>query len=186
MTTGWRSERGGTWPGWAVNADGTPDSPQAIEDVKSYENALWYPDEETGERVSNGRVPCWSDDLLKYLFDEDYGTQIYCTTERGGRNLAAIQQQTDPNTITLCPFAFIYPANTVSLGSKNPTRGISIQKVLPRSATLYHELFHLILGNRNTPDTTYGWTEQQKYPKTPDTIPEDSDRTYADLYRRNP
>ncbi|KAL4883404.1 hypothetical protein BJY04DRAFT_216228 [Aspergillus karnatakaensis] len=39
---------------------------------------------------------------------------------------------------------------------------MSLKEFVPRSATLYHELFHLVIGSKDTPNATYEWTSQQQ------------------------
>ena len=115
----------------------------------------------------------WSQNHLAYLFDEIYGPgdQGYCSVSG---NTAATQDVLDPSTITLCPIAFGATGNSNPVtkapavnyvgrleGTPNPmTRatppGATSQQltaVLPTAVTLFHELFHLVLGSANTVPT---------------------------------
>jgi hypothetical protein len=122
-----------------------------IQDVSVYEHHLWVIQAD-GSKVSNGLVPYWSEDEKEYVFDSDYNGKTFCTVAPGV-NLGATQEQTTRRTVTLCPDGFKNSLNTVSLGSRSP-KSQQITKVVPRSATLYHELFHLVLGNDHSPDFT--------------------------------
>ncbi|KAJ9194026.1 hypothetical protein DTO164E3_4709 [Paecilomyces variotii] len=166
-----------------VSPDGSM-APMAIEEVPRYEQYLW--EEKNGLLVRNNKnVPYWSDELSEYVFDQNYGGKTYCTKSK--TNLAAAQEQTSASTVTLCPSSFTNPKGVDGLGSATPRTGLSIMKVLPRSATLYHELFHLILGQGDTPDITYSWTQQRTMlDKKPTAIPDGYDMTYEQLIRRNP
>jgi hypothetical protein len=122
-------------------------NPMAIAEVPAYKNRIFLIDED-GDR--HELEPYWSEDLDQYLFDDDYKGKTYCSSQS---NLGATQEQTTPKTITICPKGFTNPNAPVALGDKEP-KGLEIASILPRSATLYHELFHLVLGNKNTPDVT--------------------------------
>ncbi|KAJ6009604.1 hypothetical protein N7499_004998, partial [Penicillium canescens] len=182
--------------------DGTM-SPIAIEDVKNYLPYLWK--NPVTKNKPNGNIPWWSDDLGEYLFDGDYGKKTYCTVSN--EHLAATQDHTvSASTITLCPVSFKSTAASAKLGGKKPTKGLSVEKIVPRSGTFYHELFHLVLGNARTYDITYFWDKQQEFLQTPDDYPpvdpdsddededgdvnmdedEDQDLTYVQLIRENP
>lgn len=127
----------------------------AIEDVHDYIEDLWTFDDNGVRTGSNGDVPYWSDDLKEYVFDADYEGKTYCTVENeyGERNLASTQDQTTPATVTLCPLSFENPqAIEGALGSKEPKKNMAVDQVIPRSATLYHELFHLANKPAATPD----------------------------------
>lgn len=131
-----------------INEDGS-ESEIPIEDVPDYRNMLWKLNEKD-EVVSNGYVPYWSEELKQYVFDSDYGGKTPCTSDSVG----AAQDMTRPSTITLCPLGFSNTAGgSVTLGSKTP-KNKGIMDVLSRSVTFYHELFHLVLGSADTPDTT--------------------------------
>ncbi|OQE02834.1 hypothetical protein PENVUL_c038G02194 [Penicillium vulpinum] len=154
-----------------------------IEDIKDYRPFLFTEDEKTGQYVSNGNAPYWSDDLHEYVFQEDYGDKSYCTKPGldGKTNLAGTQDQSEPSTVTLCPLSFSNPQAIDSLGSKTPTAGMSIPEFLPKSATFYHELFHLAIDVLTTPDPFYSWKEIQAVLKKPTGRP----RKYAPLNNHN-
>ena len=126
-------------------------APIAIENVKNYQPDLWEEDAE-GLWSKNKEIPYWSDDLKEYVFDEDYEGKTFCTFSE--ENFGLTQDVTVPATVTLCPSAFTNPNAVVSLGSEAPKAGLSIANILPRSGTLYHELFHLTVGVIDTPDIT--------------------------------
>ncbi|KAJ5776689.1 uncharacterized protein N7511_001700 [Penicillium nucicola] len=153
-------------------------SPVSIENIPSYQEMPWTV-QKNGRSVRNNQVPYWSDDMRQYLFDISYRGKTYCTVSNS--HLGATQHETTPSSITL------YKAGE-TLGDKEPAKGLSITDIFPRSGTFYHELFHLTIGNEQTPDitSTYSWTEQQKYLKTPDRIPSGYDENYQTLIRRNP
>ncbi|KAI9042402.1 uncharacterized protein KD926_005480 [Aspergillus affinis] len=162
-----------------INEDGS-ESEIPIEDVPDYRNMLWGQTEE-GEVVSNGYVPYWSEDLKQYIFDSDYDGKTPCTSGSVG----AAQDQTRPSTITLCPAAFTNPEGSVTLGSKTPRNKV-ITDVLSRSVTFYHELFHLVLGSVDTPDTTYFWEVMRELLENPTKRDKTGDDTHQDLIRKNP
>ena len=81
------------------------------------------------------------------------------------RNKAATQHETTASTITLCPSSFgdkngklttskVVKLRSPALNPKGRSATIpnkqEITSVLPTSATLFHELFHLVLGNDDT------------------------------------
>ncbi|KAJ5783458.1 uncharacterized protein N7518_009135 [Penicillium psychrosexuale] len=145
----------------------------AIENCDQYRHLFWDYDEDQMIWIKNERIPYWSADLGQYLVDDDYDGQTFCTVARGA-NMGTTQHMTTPPTITLCPGSFSEPGYSVKLGSKSPLvgqrGGRKLTDVLPRSATLYHELFHLVLGNDPTPDVTYLWVRQQLLLENPDEI----------------
>lgn len=116
----------------------------------------------------------WSYKHNAYLFDGSYGTQSagFCTR---GIYAAATQHRLDPSSITICPkagfganAATFTPANLATIkyvgrratapnpiahaniGSASDTQNQFLSNVQPTAATLYHELFHLVLGNTPT------------------------------------
>jgi hypothetical protein len=101
--------------------------------------------------VSNKPVPYWSDDLLEYIFDKNYRRTSSCVQSKK-KKLGATQQQTNTKTITSCP-STLTNRGVDGLGSATPKARLLVMKVLPRSATLYHELLHLLLSHDETPDT---------------------------------
>jgi hypothetical protein len=103
-------------------------------------------------KLSNGLAPYWSEDEKEYVFNSDYKGKTFCTVALGV-NLGVTKKQTTCRIVTLCPDSFRNSQNTVSLSSRSP-KSQQTTKVVPRSATLYHELFHLVLGNDHSPDFT--------------------------------
>ncbi|KAL4862781.1 hypothetical protein BDV12DRAFT_206994 [Aspergillus spectabilis] len=168
---------------WAMGENGEQ-HPLSIEVCEEYGHLFWDYDDKKRIWAKNERVPYWSDDLSQYLADEDYDGHTFCTVP-GGANMGATQHMTTPPTVTLCPASFTESTLSTKLGSKNPhTRqkgGKKLTELLPRSATLYHELYHLVLGHDPTPDTTYVWARQQLLIKEPDEIiSEDYEDKYDD------
>ncbi|KAE8153189.1 hypothetical protein BDV25DRAFT_137091 [Aspergillus avenaceus] len=144
----------------------------------------------TGSGSATGRIPYWSQDLLSYVFDRNYNGKAFCTavTENGDRGLAATQDTTNPSTMTFCPFSFEMPTKDKWLGSRMPM-GHNIVNVTPRSATSYHETFHLVLGMISTLDFTYDWMVQRKAMRQPNAIPDGFEKrgtTDIQLIRQNP
>jgi hypothetical protein len=98
-----------------------------------------------------------STDLVDYIFDKRYTNtrKTYCGLTATAGNFGATQMQSG-TTVTLCPSSFSSNAfvNTLGNGDTAPTAGASIKTVLPKSATLFHELFHVTQGNAETPDAS--------------------------------
>ncbi|KAF9237797.1 hypothetical protein DTO013E5_10205 [Penicillium roqueforti] len=78
--------------------------------------------------------------------------KTYCTVSNS--HLGATQHETTPSSITLCPSAFTNDKAGETLRDKEPAKGLSITDILPQSGTFYHKLFHLTIGNEQTPDIT--------------------------------
>lgn len=180
-------------------------APVAIEDIAEYRQFLWKDGEDGSDAlVRNANIPYWSDDLGQYIFDQDYARgKTYCTVSKD--NLRATQEQTIRSTVTLCPYSFTTRNFVDGLGSKKPTKGMALGKVLPRSATFYHEMFHLVMGTADTPDITcksevshvnYSqaslmavadeWPVQQKWLNNPMEIQECEDESNGQFIQRNP
>lgn len=154
--------------------------------------------------MRNSLVPYWSTDLSQYVFDGNYRGKTYCTASKD--NLGATQDQTLPSTVTLCPSSFTNEKAQESLGAAVPKVGLPMAEILPRSATFYHELFHLLVGNAGTPDITCkssipwplpaylplliphadSWDTQESMLKEPDNKENVYKITNAGLIRRNP
>ncbi|KAJ5197157.1 hypothetical protein N7449_007636 [Penicillium cf. viridicatum] len=177
-----------------LDADGVTLHPATFEEVPDYQKFLFWTNPNTNMQETTGLVPYWSPDLTSFLFDSDYDGQTYCAPGNGG--LGATQQTTQPNTMTFCPLAFEYDLNTEVLGENKPSSRMSITKVIPRSATLYHELIHLIVGTDKTQDYTYEWSKMQTALKKPNGTPskKEEEKTgkywdgmkYQDIMRQNP
>lgn len=108
--------------------------------------------------------PYWSSRLASYLLDQTYGgtTAGFCTPVS---NKGVTQSQTSPNSITLCARAYNSGTRVTNPGTINTVPNANIAAGNTAGAvqlgtyingadpvTLYHELFHLILGTGNTPD----------------------------------
>ncbi|KAJ5459198.1 hypothetical protein N7530_011142 [Penicillium desertorum] len=76
--------------------------------------------------------------------------------------------------MTFCPLASEYDLSTEVLGENKPLARMSITKVIPRSATLYHELIHL------APNGTPSKKEEEKTRQYWDGM------KYQDIIRQNP
>ncbi|KAI8623018.1 hypothetical protein F5Y19DRAFT_405702 [Xylariaceae sp. FL1651] len=111
-------------------------------------------DKKTVEQVftkdTSGLVPFWSDDLRQYL-KADSGD--YCS-DKG--SLAATQDQTAPSTVTLCIDNF-EKSQGDTLANLPPVTAqkVSVSTLQVHSLTLFHEMFHLVLGTAGTPDHSY-------------------------------
>lgn len=80
-----------------------------------------------------------------------------------------------PKVITVCPVAFeqkrrlrsvqVTPITRASIqGSSRPKNAQVIEDTLPSSATLFHEMFHLVLGNADStppPGERYLWGQMR-------------------------
>ncbi|KAI0452898.1 hypothetical protein F5B21DRAFT_515733 [Xylaria acuta] len=99
---------------------------------------------------TNGLVPFWSDDLRQYL-KADPGD--YCSDKD---NLAATQDQTAPSTVTLCIDNFAGSQGETLANIPSVTKEkVSVSTLQVHSLTLFHEMFHLVLGTAGTPDHSY-------------------------------
>ncbi|RWA04258.1 hypothetical protein EKO27_g10847 [Xylaria grammica] len=106
--------------------------------------------EDVFPKDTNGLVPFWSDDLRQYLKAEPGD---YCSDKD---NLAATQDQTGPSTVTLCidNFASTQGETLASVPSVTKEK-VSVSSLQVHSLTLFHEMFHLVLGTAGTPDHSY-------------------------------
>ncbi|KAI1076805.1 hypothetical protein F5B20DRAFT_554661 [Whalleya microplaca] len=120
------------------------------------------------ERPLNQIYPYWSYMHREYFFDRFYASGAnggFCSLRRMG-SLAATQHKTATSTITLCPMSFgatnnfegatiirrrdVAPnpiARDLVTSNQVPNGAQTLKEVLPTSITLFHELFHLVLGN---------------------------------------
>jgi hypothetical protein len=97
-------------------------------------------------------VPWYSAKLKGYVFCPG---RRYCNPASDGSvNLAGTQDLTPRSTMSLCPISFKVSDDTgvATLGGSVPNTGDFIQKSTSLSTTLFHELFHLVLGNVASPD----------------------------------
>jgi hypothetical protein len=107
--------------------------------------------EEYGSQLKAAKilVPYWSSDLDQYIIDQAYGEGGLCGASG---ELGVTQGVTEPKTVTLCPRAFTRTDVQTDFGVD--AQGKKLSDVLSKSATLFHELFHLVLGNDDTIDAT--------------------------------
>ncbi|KAJ5161556.1 hypothetical protein N7492_006948 [Penicillium capsulatum] len=121
-------------------------NPLQIQNDPLYRDELWIKME--GKDVPSSWVPYWSSDLGTYIFDLDYAGKGYCTFTG---NLATTP--VSPPIVNLCPKSFTSTQMAQKLGGR---RGNSarLQDLIPRSGTLFHELFHLVYGLYETPDAS--------------------------------
>ncbi|KAI1372059.1 hypothetical protein F4677DRAFT_273640 [Hypoxylon crocopeplum] len=97
-----------------------------------------------------GQVPFWSDDLRQYIISSpgDYCSQA--------GNMAATQDMTAPSTVTLCINQFLSDQEDTLADIPTVTaQKTSISKLQVHSLNLFHEMFHLALGTKDTPDASY-------------------------------
>ncbi|KAI3318478.1 hypothetical protein HD806DRAFT_511756 [Xylariaceae sp. AK1471] len=106
--------------------------------------------EDIFSKDTKGLVPFWSDDLRQYL-KADPGD--YCSDKT---NLAATQDQTAPSTVTLCIDNFEGTQGDTLANLPSVTKEkTSVSTLQVHSLTLFHEMFHLVLGTTDTPDHSY-------------------------------
>ncbi|KAI0906785.1 hypothetical protein F4823DRAFT_631002 [Ustulina deusta] len=99
---------------------------------------------------TTGLVPSWFDDIQQYL-KADSGD--YCPNKD---NLEATQDQTAPSTVTLCIDNFSSAQGGTLANVPSVTKEkISVSTLQVDSLTLFHEMFHLVLGTADTPDHSY-------------------------------
>ncbi|RYP69855.1 hypothetical protein DL771_005866 [Monosporascus sp. 5C6A] len=104
--------------------------------------------------------PYWSLKHNQYLFDQEYDVNPalgYCSDPG---NQGVTQDIIQPSSITICPIVFtvrrgirsVQPnpirKQDVDAGRVDPAQKIG--DVLPTATTLFHELFHLVLGTSDT------------------------------------
>ncbi|KAL2148020.1 hypothetical protein VTI28DRAFT_76 [Corynascus sepedonium] len=90
-------------------------------------------------------LPYFAESIGIYVLDADYGSRSYC---RVGHLGATQDESPGAATMTLCPRSFISRAPDAparNLGA-DAGRGAGFQRYAPPSLTLYHEMFHLVLG----------------------------------------
>jgi hypothetical protein len=117
-----------------------------------------------GSALKSNLMPFWSEDLKSYEFTTARNGDKYCSsnpTSKGATSEMGYSQPIAPLfAVTLCPFAF---TDTDSLDTLPPplVKGdpppvdidgkpfaarTSLEKVLPKCATLLHEIIHVIKG----------------------------------------
>lgn len=93
-------------------------------------------------------MPFWSDDLRQYL---KAASGDYCSSNT--LNLAATQDQTRPSTVTLCVDNFDSTQGDTLANIPSVTKkGVSVSTLQVHSLTLFHEMFHVVLGVAASPD----------------------------------
>jgi hypothetical protein len=113
--------------------------------VEIQDSAKYGPQLEADE----SSVPYYSSDLDQYVVDQVWGEEGICASSR---ELGVTQGLTDPSTVTLCPRAFTRTGVETNFGVD--AQGKKLRDVLSKSATLFHELFHLVIGSDDTIDAT--------------------------------
>ncbi|KAJ5610143.1 hypothetical protein N7510_006862 [Penicillium lagena] len=149
------------------------------------------------EQIPTDLVPYWSSTLKQYAFQKNYNNQGYCgfTGSQGGTYL-----DTRPSVMDLCPIAFSDTERSQKLGGRGAA-SVSLEKVLPRSGVLFHEVFHLVHA-WDSPDASYNidtiitaLDSSENVPKStnldhPDDIKNydqnDGELTNLELVRQNP
>jgi hypothetical protein len=108
-----------------------------------------------------------------YIFDGTYPQKPigYCSAPDA---LAATQDHTTPKTLTICPKSWqnvdrlrvhiLTPVRKDQIRTqKRKTQ--SLHDITPGATTLFHELFHLVLGNEETTPSSnekYGWSDMRR------------------------
>ncbi|KAJ3577379.1 hypothetical protein NPX13_g3186 [Xylaria arbuscula] len=101
--------------------------------------------------METGLNPFWSDDLRQYL---KASPGDYCSSNV--LNLAATQDQTRPSTVTLCVDNFSTTQGDTLANIPSVTKkGVSVSTLQVHSLTLFHEMFHVVLGVASSPDHSY-------------------------------
>lgn len=110
------------------------------------------------DRKGHNINPYWMPDIKNYIFETQSNTIKFCDNSGAsyGATLdAEVLGMGDdyPGTITICMTKITRDKGwTDTLGAKTPIVGERIEGFLSKSGTLYHELFHLVLGTAHTPD----------------------------------
>ncbi|KAF2155199.1 hypothetical protein K461DRAFT_319650 [Myriangium duriaei CBS 260.36] len=129
--------------------------PATINEVPALASELTTETQVDGTVIT--RFPYWAPDILEYVYEQDWGASInhdYCSVLNEDGDLAhnaGTDTNTLPNTMLMCPVAFT--RGSATLGSVAAVAGTTpLGTVQSRSLTLFHELFHLTIGNKNTFD----------------------------------
>ncbi|KAM6523013.1 hypothetical protein FSOLCH5_003642 [Fusarium solani] len=141
--SGWLQKK--DWDSIVLNKDGNED--EAGTTVK--EHFL----KQYAEKRLARLTPFWAPDFGEYLLDEQ--STNYCS-RRGAA--ATTQDQMSVQTVTLCARSTRWKASepqTLSEVAAVTEEGESIVKRQSHSLHLFHEAFHVALGNDDTPDHTY-------------------------------
>lgn len=116
-----------------------------------------------GKKIEAKQLPFWSSYLNAYEFASSADGEQYCANNADAKGATAdLHLPTKPSSpivaVTLCPYAFTAPdaiellpnadADLLDLDGVAFREGTYLHKVLPKSATLLHEAFHVVRGNR--------------------------------------
>ncbi|KAH7207826.1 uncharacterized protein BKA55DRAFT_530032 [Fusarium redolens] len=120
------------------------------EDAKKVRTVVDEPSPGPDEADQPEELPFWSSGLREYFVDE---AGDYCSKKFEGspQNFAATHEGQTWATVTICVqnMKVLYPNEYLRL-SKIQKAGKSIVDYRAQSLTLFHELFHVVLGNANT------------------------------------
>lgn len=106
--------------------------------------------------------PYWMPDFGVYFINEPGTGSDYCDDQysRFGGTVddgsPGFQQGEPgyPGTMTICMSRVFSAGGGVStLGEKEPTEGATLNDFMSKGITLFHEMFHMVLGVAKTPDT---------------------------------
>ncbi|KAL6364183.1 hypothetical protein LRP88_02099 [Fusarium phalaenopsidis] len=135
---------GSNWDSIVLDKDGNED--EAGTTVKDY-----FLKQYTEKRL--GRVtPFWAPEFGDYLLDEQ--STNYCSRQGAA---STTQDQMSVQTVTLCARSTRWTASelqTLAEVAAVTDEGESIAKRQSHSLHLFHEAFHVALGNEDTPDHT--------------------------------
>ncbi|KAF5645822.1 GAL4-transcription factor [Fusarium tjaetaba] len=122
------------------------------DDAKKVRDVIDEPTPPPDEANEPKEFPYWSSDLKEYLIDE---ADDYCTKKVDGviQHFGATHEGPEEKwkTVTICVSNLRWNAKNdhLALGIVR-TEGKSIVEYRAQSMTLFHELFHVVLGNANT------------------------------------
>ncbi|KAH0287590.1 hypothetical protein M436DRAFT_60164 [Aureobasidium namibiae CBS 147.97] len=129
------------------------------------------------------QVPYFAPDVNNYLFASDVKGTSFCAS---GASLAGTQTEAGFKSVTLCLNNILRTPEIATLDTNTVGRsGLSLTKFFPKSATLFHELFHLVSGQLETEDVPgYRYADVAAYATSPDDIPypEEKDPKTAGYY----
>ncbi|KAH6647434.1 hypothetical protein BKA67DRAFT_694491 [Truncatella angustata] len=169
-----------------LNEDGNQmkisDSEQMVE---------WRDDAEAIYGVAT--YPYWSDPLVQYWFGKKYGdspTDGPCTTDglyattwtpaTGPSYMSLCQASwTDPKELTVVDSYTIADVSKILDGSAFETAGW-IWDVMPTSGTIFHELFHLVLGKEDSVPSGLNGQEVYGFPEVAGQVPFNDAGDYMD------
>ncbi|ROV99111.1 hypothetical protein VMCG_06598 [Cytospora schulzeri] len=116
-----------------------------------------------GKDLRSGLVPFWCSDINAYDFASSKNGEQYCTNNKETKGATSslnvpYKENLHIAVVTLCPYAFTsmdaiaslpFPSSVAKEDLKdhngnNLKTGTSLEVVLPKSATLLHEAFHVL------------------------------------------